>query len=130
MVISNNGPFVCTSAQMTCTGGMMPSIFNAGPIRKELIEGKMKGNIMDFKPNVNIPPFGMCTLPSNPAVALATAAAWGVLTPAPCMPVPAGPWTPGHPTVLVEGQPALTQTCTLKCAWAGVITIVTNGQTK
>jgi hypothetical protein len=86
------------------------------------------GNIMDHVPNMNIPPFGMCQSMANPQVAAATAAALGVLTPQPCLPVTAAPWTPGSPTVLVNGQPALTATCTCQCAWGGVITVASPGQ--
>ena len=60
--------------------------------------------IMDNKPMANVPPFGMCTTPSNPQVAAATSAALGVLTPQPCMPVIAAPWAPGSATVMVGEQ--------------------------
>jgi uncharacterized Zn-binding protein involved in type VI secretion len=84
--------------------------------------------IMDYQPMANIPPFGMCMTPSNPQVAAATAAALGVLTPQPCIPVTVAPWTPGSPTVMVNGQPALNSTCTCMCMWGGVITVSSPGQ--
>jgi hypothetical protein len=79
-------------------------------------------------PIVNIPPFGVCTLISNPMVAAATAAALGVLTPVPCVPVPAGTWLPGNPKVLIGELPALTSDCKLMCAWGGAISVVFPGQ--
>ena len=71
----------------------------------------------------NIMPFGMCNNPANPAVAAATAAAMGVLTPMPCVPVTTAPWVPGSPTVLVGGKPALNNTSKLMCMYGGVIQI-------
>jgi hypothetical protein len=84
--------------------------------------------IMDNKPMVNVMPFGMCMSPANPAVAAATAAALGVLTPMPCLPNTTTPWAPGAPTVLVAGQPALDDTSKLMCMWAGVISVTVPGQ--
>jgi Domain of unknown function (DUF4280) len=118
----------CTTAQIMCSFGASPMPFNAGPVRKVLTSNLMAGNIMDNKPIVNIPPFVMCTSLANPAVASATAAALGVLTPMPCMPVIAAPWAPGVPNVLVENQLALDNNCKLMCNWAGVISFVTPGQ--
>jgi hypothetical protein len=66
----------------------------------------------------------MCSSPANPQVAAATAAALGVLTPMPCMPVLSAPWAPGSPTVLIGGYPALNQTSKLICNWGGVIQII------
>jgi len=86
-------------------------------------------NIMDHTPNTNIMPFGMCSAPTNPQVAAATAAALGVLTPQPCIPATAAPWIPGAPTVLVANQPALDNTSKCMCTWLGVITVVSPGQT-
>jgi hypothetical protein len=70
----------------------------------------------------------MCITPTNPAVAAATAAALGVLTPMPCIPVTVASWVPGAPTVLLGGKPALDNTCQLMCMWGGVIQVTVPGQ--
>jgi hypothetical protein len=85
-------------------------------------------NIMDNKPMLNILPFGMCQSPANPTVAAATAAAMGVLTPMPCIPVTAAPWVPGSPTVLIANMPALNNSSKLMCNWGGVIEVTMPGQ--
>ncbi|MFM8223251.1 MAG: DUF4280 domain-containing protein, partial [Planctomycetaceae bacterium] len=77
---------------------------------------------------LNIPTFGMCSSMANPTVAAATAAALGVLTPMPCIPVIPAPWFPGSPTVLIDALPALNNTCKCLCAWAGVISVIAPGQ--
>jgi hypothetical protein len=46
----------------------------------------------------------------------------------PCIPVTPAPWTPGSPTVMIGGAPALNSTSTLMCTWGGVITITMPGQ--
>ena len=84
--------------------------------------------ILDNKPMVNVLPFGMCSNPANPMVAAATAAALGVLTPMPCIPVTTAPWAPGNPTVLLGGKPALQSDCKLMCSYGGVISVTTPGQ--
>jgi hypothetical protein len=73
---------------------------------------------------VNIPTFGMCRSPANPTVAAATAAALGVLTPMPCVPVTT-PWTPGVATVLLRGMPALDASSKCMCAYGGQISVTT-----
>jgi hypothetical protein len=84
--------------------------------------------IRDVAPQVNIPPFGMCASPSNPAVAAATAAASGVLTPQPCTPLPAGAWAPGSTTTSVNGVPCLLTTSKCACSLGGVISVAVPGQ--
>jgi hypothetical protein len=118
---------VCTGAPMMCTFGMAPSTFNATP-RPIQTSYMTAGIIIDIIPITNLPPFGMCNSPSNPMVAAATAAALGVLTPMPCLPVPTGPWKPGSATVKIMNIPALNDSCTLNCAWGGVITFSFAGQ--
>jgi hypothetical protein len=93
-----------------------------------LTSNQVAGVINDNIPMVNIPPFAMCNSLANPTVASATAAALGVLTPMPCIPVFPAPWVPGAPTVLIQNIPALDNTCKLMCAYGGVVTIGFPGQ--
>lgn len=122
------GILVCNGAQLNCTFGLAPSVLMVTPQNK-VLSGMPSANIMDMKPMVNILPFGMCTSMSNPMVAAATAAALGVLTPQPCIPVPAGTWLPGSPKTLIGGMPALNNTCKLMCAYGGSIGVLSPGQT-
>ncbi|MBR6101122.1 MAG: DUF4280 domain-containing protein [Ruminococcus sp.] len=114
---------VCGGAQLMCPFGMAPSALNVLPQNRTVTSAPL-ANIMDNKPMVNIMPFGMCTSLANPTVASATAAAWGVLTPMPCIPAITAPWAPGSPTVLIAGSPALNNTSKLMCAYGGVIQIL------
>lgn len=111
-----------------CTMGMAPSSLVVLPINRVMTDEVPDANIMDFVPLENIMPFGMCMSPANPMVAAATAAAMGVLTPMPCIPATVAPWVPGCPTVLLGDMPALDNTSTLMCMWAGVISIVMPGE--
>ena len=123
------GVQVVASAQLMCTFGAAPAVLAAVPMGRPVqAGGQLAATVQDFKPNVNIPPFAMCMSPSNPQVAAATAAALGVLTPQPCIPVTMSPWSPGSPTVQLNGQPALTNSSTCQCAWGGVITVASPGQ--
>jgi uncharacterized Zn-binding protein involved in type VI secretion len=118
---------VVNGALMTCAFGVAPASLTV--IRPTLnIAGQPAATIMDFAPNTNIAPFGMCTTLSNPQVASATSAAQGVLTPQPCMPVTTSPWVPGSATFMIEGNPALTSSSTCMCAWGGQISITQAGQ--
>jgi len=121
------GQQVTTGAMMTCSFGMAPSALNVLPLNR-VLAGTPAANIMDNKPMVNIPPFGMCMSIANPMVAAATAAAMGVLTPMPCIPMTMAPWVPGSPTVLIGNMPALNNTSKCMCNWGGVIQITFPGQ--
>ncbi len=118
---------VTNGAMMMCTFGMAPGSLIVPPLNKVMC-GTPAANIMDNKPMMNIPPFGMCMSMANPTVASATAAACGVLTPMPCVPVIPAPWAPGSPTVLIGNMPALNNTSMCNCCWGGVITITFAGQ--
>ena len=123
------GVQVVATAQLMCSFGVAPAVLSVIPKGLPVqAGGQMAATIQDFMPNANIPPFGMCTTPSNPQVAAATSAAMGVLTPQPCIPMTTSPWTPGSPTVQINGAPALTSTCTCTCMWGGAITITSPGQ--
>jgi hypothetical protein len=115
-------------AMMQCSFGVAPSSLIVLP-QNNVLTGTPAATIMDNVPIANIPPFGMCSSPSNPQVIAETAAALGVLTPMPCVPVIPAPWAPGSPTVLIGGMPALNADSKLMCAWAGVIQISNPGQT-
>jgi hypothetical protein len=115
-------------AMMKCSFGMAPSSLVVLPLNRTLTNQMPDANIMDHIPMVNIMPFGMCMTPSNPAVAAATAAALGVLTPMPCIPVTPAPWIVGAITVLLGNQPTLDNISTLMCTWGGVIKFITPGE--
>lgn len=120
---------LCTGGMLQCSFGLAPAIFSALPVSRVTAGGFPVGTMTDMAPAVNVPSFGMCRSPSNPAVALATAAALGALTPMPCVPAPAEPWTSAAPKVSVGGQSVLTQDSKLVCAWGGQITVRSAGQT-
>lgn len=120
---------VTSGTQLMCSFGTAPSALNVLPASRVMC-GAPVANIMDKAPFVNVMPFAMCTSMANPMVSAATAAALGVLTPQPCMPVIAGPWAPGSATVMVGGKPAVNNTCKLMCSYAGVIQVTTPAQTK
>jgi hypothetical protein len=116
-------------AQMMCTFGMAPSSLVVLPINMVFTNMVPDANIMDNIPMVNIMPFGMCMSPANPTVAAATAAALGVLTPMPCIPMTASaPWTPGGITVNLGNFTTLDDISQLMCMWGGVITFVDAGE--
>ncbi|NEX64803.1 DUF4280 domain-containing protein [Noviherbaspirillum galbum] len=121
-------------AQQTCMGGMLRCTFGVAPSSlvvlpvNRVFSGTPAANIMDNKPIMNIPPFGMCQSVSNPMVAAATAAALGALTPMPCVPATTAPWVTGAPTVLNANLPTLNNSSKLMCMWGGVISIEVPGQ--
>jgi len=120
---------ITAGAMMQCSFGVAPSALVLTPDIPTYATIPA-ATIMDNIPLKNIPPFGMCTTQSNPTVAAATAAALGVPTPAPCMPVIPAPWAPGCPKIVINNIPALTETCKCQCAWGGVIGFTNPGLTK
>lgn len=112
-----------------CPFGSAPVPFSALPAPRVTTNGRPAGVMTDMMPIVNIPSFGMCQNPANPTVAAATAAALGVLTPMPCIPVPAGMWLNTSPKVIIGGRSAMTDGSTLMCAWGGQISVQFSGQT-
>lgn len=118
---------VAAGATLQCSFGAAPSALAVLPVNR-VMAGAPAANIMDHVPFVNVLPFGMCNCAANPMVAAATAAALGVLTPMPCIPMTMAPWMPGAPTVLVGGMPGLQNSSKLMCQWGGVIQILAPGQ--
>lgn len=117
---------VCGGAVCRCSFGMTPSVLLVTPENR--VSSTMAFAVVtDNVPIKNIMPFGMCRNPANPTVAAATAAAMGVLTPMPCVPVPAGTWQPGSSNVKIAGKPALTSDSKLTCAYGGTIQLDSPG---
>jgi uncharacterized Zn-binding protein involved in type VI secretion len=121
-------PAVHMGASVMCSFGMAPTSLQVLPSRMVVVEGTPAATIMDST-LLNVATFGMCTSLANPEVAAATAAALGVLTPMPCVPV-LTPWTPGSPTTLIGGEPALVAGSQCQCAYGGVVEIVFPGCTR
>jgi hypothetical protein len=119
---------VCMGAMLMCSFGTTPSTLVV--VRPQILSVMSAATILDNVPFLNILPFGMCMSLANPTVAAATAAALGVLTPMPCIPVTPAPWVPGQPKVLIQCIPALTNCSLLMCAYGGVIQICNPGQFK
>ena len=110
---------IVAAAMVMCSFGVAPASLIVLPANKTLAGGPPAANIMDHKPLVNIPTFGMCITPSNPAVAAATAAALGTPTPAPYVPNTVAPSAPGATGTLIGNMPALHDGCTCNCMWGG-----------
>lgn len=123
-------PFVAMGATLQCSFGASPSSMVVTPEKGVTGTQMPIANIMDSVPMKNVMPFGMCSSLANPTVAAATAAALGVLTPMPCVPVIAAPWAPGHPKALINKMAVLNATSKCMCNWGGVIQVVVPGQVK
>jgi hypothetical protein len=120
---------VIAGATAQCSFGASPATVSILPVHQVMGDAP-EANITDVAPVVNVCPFGACSSLANPVVAAATAAALGVLTPMPCVPVPSGSWLPGTPKTLLKGAPALDASSKLLCAWGGVIQVINPGQSK
>ncbi|MFN3076918.1 MAG: DUF4280 domain-containing protein [Alphaproteobacteria bacterium] len=119
---------VTSTAVLKCSFGTAPAVLTILPVNRVLASELPAANINDFVPMLNVPPFALCESLANPCVAAATAAALGVLTPQPCVPVLAAPWVPVAPRVMVAGQPVLAGGAVCLCTWAGEVSIDTTGQ--
>ncbi len=122
--LSVGSPLVA-GAVTRCSFGLAPSVLNVLPVNRVLVSNLPAANILDSKPIVNIVPFGMCNSIANPTVATATAAALGVLTPMPCIPVTGSPWISAS-RVLLADMPIATTDSKCMCTWGGVITVASS----
>ncbi|HRI62761.1 MAG TPA: DUF4280 domain-containing protein [Polyangium sp.] len=118
---------VVHGAQLKCSEGLSPSSLAVLPIIGSSSSSNAAATVMDYKPQVNIMPFGMCKTTSNPQVAAATAAAFGTLTPQPCIPVVTAPWSPGASGVTLQSNKALTNDSKCMCMWGGSIEVTQAG---
>jgi hypothetical protein len=122
-------PLVVNGAPLLCTLGASPSALVVIPLPvAPRGTGQQLAVVTDTRPLVNVPSFGMCLSPVNPAVQAATSAASGVFTPAPCVPATGTPWTPGAVAVRVNGVPAVPLTAKCQCQWQGIVTATAPGQ--
>lgn len=118
----------CGMAVTMCMFGAAPMPYMVLPVNNVIWVAMPASTIKDIMPIANFTPFVMCTTPSNPMVAAATAAALGVLTPMPCIPMTMAPWVPPVATVTVNNIPAVSQTCKALCMWGGMIQQTFSGQ--
>ena len=110
---------VVNTAICTCSFGTVPMVLPVTSQQTVMMGGMPAATILDNKCTT----FGMCSCLAHPAVAAATAAAFGALTPSACIPLTLTPWAPGVPTVSVGGKPLLNNTSKLMCSYGGVIQV-------
>ena len=101
-------------------GSTLCPLIVADPLRKMKLNGKSVAVATDISV-YNISTFGMCNNINNPAVAAATAAAQGVLTPAPCVPAVVGSWNNTAKKTQINGVGAVREDSTLNCTYGGYI---------
>ena len=120
--------YVVMGAKLECNFGAAPSNLVVLPVHRVKLTGKLKANISDCAPFVNVLPFGTCKSMANPATAAATAANYGKLTPMPCTPA-CSMWLGGKTDLMIDGMPALMKGDKALCPLgAGMIEVKDNGQ--
>lgn len=115
---------VISGATAECTCGTTPGELIADYDTGALVSGSIVLTIDMIVAEVNISSFGECDSLLNPEVVSATAAAEGVLTPMPCIPVVVDPWTPGSLTASQTGIGYVNDESVCTCSYGGVISIV------
>lgn len=121
---------VVSGACCKCTMGTTPSSIAMTSQMKIKAQGKPMAVITDNS-MACLGTFGMCRSLLNPAVAAATAAALGVLTPQPCVPSVNAPWIPTKGNIMVGGKPVLTNDSKAICSMGmGTISFTNPGQGK
>lgn len=113
--------YVVAGATLSCSQGDETSELTMPNSHGVFLKGKPLMNTMDFKPYVNIQPFGKCQSHANPAVASAG-------KPMPCTPMITMPWINGKDDQLVENFPALINQSTNMCMYCGTIRVEDDGQ--
>ncbi|AKT38842.1 DUF4280 domain-containing protein [Chondromyces crocatus] len=118
---------VVHGARLRCSQGTSQATLTVLPSSEARGDEQPAATVMDHKPLLNVATFGMCQTQANPQVASATAAAQGVLTPMPCVPLVTAPWSPGASFVKVGQHAALTADSTCTCQWTGTVEVVDPG---
>ena len=122
------GQLVVNGALCKCTMGLAPCSLTFLPLHRTTGSKQPVGTIMDRIPFLNIFGFSLCNSLANPIVAAATAAKFGVFTPAACLPTLPAPWIPGTLKTKIGKIPALDSNSVLNCVYGGVISISFAGQ--
>ncbi|BFH17763.1 DUF4280 domain-containing protein [Paenibacillus melissococcoides] len=120
--------YVVAGAIVSCSYGTQPGRLKMLQSHGTYLKGKAQLNTGDFVPGINIPSFGNCFSPLNPAVQASNMVDIYGVKKAPCVPVVTIPWANGKGDVLVDGKPALLSRCTHQCLYCGTIRIENDGQ--
>lgn len=120
--------YVCSLATLKCSFGDKTSKLIIYPDRTVFLTGQPMANISDHTSMYNIWPFGRCRTICYPSTGAATAAAYGKLTPMPCVPGTVTEWLNGKNDYIIKGKPALLKSSYCRCQWGGIITIINDGQ--
>jgi hypothetical protein len=118
---------VINGAKLKCSQGSSPGTLTVLPTIGTDADEQPMATENDYRPMVNVGSFGMCQTQVNPQVAAATAAAQGVLTPQPCVPVITSAWSPSSSVVTIQGTAALQDDSKCNCSWTGSIEITDPG---
>jgi len=120
--------YVVDGASLECGMGDSSATLAVLPLHRVKLTDKLKANIGDCAPFVNVPPFGQCQSMANPAVAAATAANYGKLTPVPCTPA-CSSWIPSKTDYLLDGMNPLMDSDKALCPLgAAMIKVTDSGQ--
>ncbi|WP_051697567.1 DUF4280 domain-containing protein [Prevotella sp. 10(H)] len=104
--------YATKGAILMCTGGSAPSKLQVTSNSLLSVQGNLVATISDKISNMNIMPFGACSLkPFSP----------------PCVPAPIM-WTGFLPSVEIPGGNPLLKTSTIQCACGGMIRFQNSGQ--
>lgn len=116
------------ASMLMCPFGAAPAPFVVLPLTRTIVMMGPNATMLDFIPMLNIMPFATCMSMANPMVAAATAAAFGVLTPMPCIPMTVAPWVPPVPTTIASIAPSVSYSAIAMCMWGGVIKQIIPGE--
>jgi hypothetical protein len=159
--MSGGGPnYVVHGAEIKCSFGLRTSNVVVPLSHGVFIHSIAQLTIYDYKPMVNILPFGGCTSPENPSVQAAAAAMSVAMQAKPkgfiekvisffckpkdnaqddsfvsqcagvCTPIIVTPWQNGKDIVEIDGKPALLASSCVSCLYKGEITFTTDGQSE